>query len=414
MHRIATLWLASLLVLAPFGEGRSEEELDVVELVPTDRASWSPTSLLSPLTSLFRGGPAHWYSPREIVVRTTPPGAALDFFYVRRSFQKGFEQGDAPAKVVLPSPYEAGPHDTLKVRAFHDGYRQKEISVKVQGREKEIVIELEPLRNSVVGVTHRYFADRASISFLTKEHATFRVQNTQDGYSLILIETGVTPEAAESLGATHNALVGELASQQLGQDLVVRVELTEEAREGETEVRQRQSYDSVRRLNLFTLDIAPKNPSTSSVQRAQAALARIRNGDVSGCALRYEDTLREKLEPAGLARALTTPSRSFTDPYLRAAMRRLGEVSPGGAVVLADGTTYRTDTQIELSAASSQAAEVRGYLVLLRQFVAELEAEPNRRETLRGLVAPEVGPAEFNAIVDQSEAAERLCLARAG
>ena len=89
-------------------------------------------------------------------------------------------------------------------------------------------------------------------------------------------------------------------------------------------------------------------------------------------------------------------------------------MAPSAEVVLADGTTYRTDTQIELSAASSQAAEVRGYLVLLRQFVAELEAEPNRRETLRGLVAPEVGPAEFNAIVDQSEAAERLCLARAG
>ena len=133
---------------------------------------------------------------------------------------------------------------------------------------------------------------------------------------------------------------------------------------------------------------------------------------MSGCALRYEDTLREKLDPAGLARALT-PSGSFTDPYLRAAMRLLGAVSPDGSVVLADGTTYRTDAAIELSAASSQAAEVRGYLALLRRFVTELEGEPYRRETLRGLIAPEVGPAEFGAIVDESEAAERLCLARA-
>merc|ERR1711969_462802 len=227
-----------------------------------------------------------------------------------------------------------------------------------------------------------------------------------------MLETGITPEAAESLGAANDALLAGLGSQQLGQDLVVRVQLTESARGGETELRQRQSYDAVRRLNRFTLDIVPTNPSTTSVQRAHAALARIRSGDVSGCALRYEDTLREKLDPAGLARALT-PSGSFTDPYLRAAMRRLGAVSPDGSVVLADGTTYRTDAAIELSAASSQAAEVRGYLALLRRFVTELEGEPYRRETLRGLIAPEVGPAEFGAIVDESEAAERLCLARA-
>ncbi len=412
MHRITTLLLAFVLAFAPSLEGRSEEELEVVELIPDKRASWSPTSLFSPITSLFRGGPAHWYSQREIVVRTTPPGAALDFFYVRRSFQRGFEQGDAPSKVVLPSPFEAGPHDTLKVRAFHDGYRQKEVSIDVRGHEKEILIDLEPVANSLVGVTHLYFADRASISFLTEEHATFRVQKTPDGYSLILLETGVTPAASESLGAANDALVAGLVPQQLGQDLVVRLQLTEVAREGEMELRQRQSYDAVRRLNRFSIDIAPKNPSASSVQRAHAALARVRVADVSGCALRYEETLRKKLDAAGLARALT-PSGSFTDPYLRAAMRRLGAVSPGAAVVLADGTTYRTDLPIELSAASSQAAEVRGYLALLRRFVTELEDKSYRRETLRGLIAPEVGPSDFDAILDESEVAERLCLARA-
>ena len=88
-------------------------------------------------------------------------------------------------------------------------------------------------------------------------------------------------------------------------------------------------------------------------------------------------------------------------------------VSPGAAVVLADGTSYRTDVPLELSAASSQASEVRGYLALLRRFVTELEAEPYRRETLRGLIAPEVGPSDFGAIIDAGEVAERQCLARA-
>ena len=50
---------------------------------------------------------------------------------------------------------------------------------------------------------------------------------------------------------------------------------------GEVELRKRQSYDAVRRLHRFTLEIAPRHPSASSVRRAQGALARIRSDDVS-------------------------------------------------------------------------------------------------------------------------------------
>ena len=69
---------------------------------------------------------------------------------------------------------------------------------------------------------------------------------------------------------------------------------------------------------------------------------------------------------------------------------------------------------IELAAAGNQASEARGYLVLLRQFVAELELAPHRRETLRGLVAPEVGTARFAEILERAEARERNCLANGG
>ncbi len=57
---------------------------------------------------------------------------------------------------------------------------------------------------------------------------------------------------------------------------------------------------------------------------------------------------------------------------------------------------------------------MRGYLVILRQLVDELEPAADQRNTLRGLIAPEVTPADFDAIVDRAEAAERLCLASAG
>jgi hypothetical protein len=82
--------------------------------------------------------------------------------------------------------------------------------------------------------------------------------------------------------------------------------------------------------------------------------------------------------------------------------------------VLGDGTRFRTSIPLELAAASSQAAEVKGYLAILRQLIDELEPAANQRGTLRGLIAPEVNPADFDAIVDGAEAAERLCLASAG
>jgi hypothetical protein len=405
--------LALALALAacawsPLPAAAEDEEPEVVELQPDDPAGFSGTHLFAPITGLFLGGPGYWYSPREVVVRTTPPGAYLDLFYVRRNFQKGYAQAEAPARVVLPSRLEAGSRDHLTIRAFLEGYRQKEAIVRVRSRDEEVLIELEPLSNSLVSVTHLYFAGRASLGFLTKEALTFRVQKRSDeAYSLVLLETAGTPKAAADMQGVRDALLASLSPQQLGEDLVVTIGLTAQARGGSVDLRSRQDYDAVRRLHLFHLDVVPA-AGASPVQRARDALARIGPGDVSGCALRFDGALRQGLDPSALHRALT-PAGSFLDPYLRAAMKRLGEISPDGAVALADGTRFRTEVPLELAAASSQAEEVHGYLAMLRAFVAELEPAEHRRETLRGLVAPEVSPAAFVPLLEAAEAAERAC-----
>ena len=405
--------LASLLLLTLLVAGMARaEELETVELIPDKRAGWSAGHLFAPIGGLLRGDPGYWYDPRKIEVRSTPPGAALDLFYVRRNFQKGYEQADAPVIVVLPSRIEASSHDSLRIRAFMDGYRQKEAKVKVRSREEKVVIELEPLANSLVAVTHLYFADRASLSFLSKEALTFRVQKREQGYAVVLLQTGNIPEAEGGVNGVRDGLIASLQTQQLGEDLVVLVGLTDHARDVEVDLRSRQAYDRVRRLHSFSLDVVPKDGGATSVQRARAALARVEPQHVSGCAARFDGALREQLEPSELARALA-PRGAFTDPFLRAAMKRLGEVSPAGAVVLTDGTIYRTSIPLELVAAASQAAEVMGYLALLRRFVAELESSPYRRETLRGLIAPEVSPAGFEVMMDEAEAAEQRCFASA-
>jgi hypothetical protein len=404
---LGLLLLAAILAAGGSRASDSASDVETIELIPEDRAGWTATNLFAPITGLFLGGPGYWYSPRKVKIETTPPGAALDLFYVRRNFQKGYEQADAPVEVLLPSRVEAGPRDSLTVRAFLDGYQQKEVSVRVRSRTESLLIELEPLANSLVAVTHLYFAGRSSLSFLTKEALTFRIQDRGSEYSLVLLETGFGPEAGAAMGSVHDALVASLRPQQLGEDLVVQVGLTEAA-EGELEVRQRQAYDPIRRLHSFTLDISPRDGAGSSVQRARRALARIEPSDVNGCAQRFDAELREQLDASALARALT-PHGSFQDPYLRAALKRLGELSPGGQVTLVDGTKYRTSIPLELSAASSQAGDVLGYLAMLRSFVTELEAAPYRRATLRGLVAPEVGHEEWERMIDRSEAAEQRC-----
>jgi len=411
LFRLTALSLAAVILVATVAI--AEDEFETVELIPEDKAGFTATHIFAPITGLFRGGPGFWYDQRRLKIETTPPGAVLDLFYVRKNFQKGYEQADAPVIVLLPSRIEAGDRDSVTIRAFLDGYKQQEISIRVRGNEEDIHLELEPLANTLIAVTHLYFAGRTALTFLTKEALTFRVQHREGGYSIIFVETGTSDEATAALSVINDALLERVRSQQLGEDLVVRIELTPEAITQDVDLRQQQSQDPIRRLHSFTLNVIPPDGGVEAVRRTRAALARITGRQVSSCATRYDGVLHEQIEHSVLARALS-PRGSFVDPYLRAAMKRLGEISPGGQVVLGDGTRFRTSIPLELAAAWSQAAEVRGYLVILRQLVDELEPAADQRNTLRGLIAPEVTPADFDAIVDRAEAAERLCLASAG
>ena len=97
------------------------------------------------------------------------------------------------------------------------------------------------------------------------------------------------------------------------------------------------------------------------------------------------------------------------DRYSRATMRRLGQLSPGGRVEFLDGSRFEVAIPIELSAAVIEASNARGYLSLLRRFIALLEEPEYRTRTLQGWIAPELPAAEFRAIVERAEAAETRC-----
>ncbi len=392
--------LIALALLGALALGATDGAVPTVDLVPADRANWRPRNLLAWIR------PGHNYEPRTVLVETSPPGAMLDLFYVRSNFQKRYEQAEAPARVMLPPRVEAGPRDALVVRAFREGYRQREVSIRIQSSQDRVLLELEPLPNTLMAASHVYFAGRASLAFLAKESLTVRVQERAEGFDVVLAETALAKDVEATLTGMQSPLVQGVEWLQLGEDLLVQVKMPKGER-GKYDLRSRQLRDELRDLYVYSVDLVPADGGVDAVRRAREALARIRPEQVSGCARLFDEALRERLDAEALARALA-PRGTFTDPYLRAAMKRLAELSPGGRVEMLDGSTF-TSSPIELSAAMSQAAQVRGYLALLRSFVRELETQGGRLDTLRGLIAPEVPPVDFARALEEAERREAGC-----
>ena len=396
--------LSPTLVLAD-GE---EPVFETIDMRPETPPSWSPRHLSAPIVSLFRG-PSHMYKERSFLVETTPSAGYLDIFYVRSGFQKKFEQAESPVNVIVPSRVESGPRDSVTIRAFAEGYEQSSITINIDGKLEDLLIDLEPLPNTLESVDYRYFAGRATITFMTREALTFRVQGSDTGYSIILNQTAMGPEALRVVERIRGPRIAEAYQQQLGDDLMVGLVLREEAQADETDLRSRQSYDAPRDLHLFEIDLVETSASANSVKRALSALKQIQTSDVTGCAAVFDSVLRSELDPASLSRALR-PRGAFSDRYLRAAMRRLGEVSVDHVVDFEDGTQLRVEGSLELEMAISNASAARGYLALLRSFVERNEVSPiARQQALRSLLAPDLRTDEFESRLTKAEAAEVAC-----
>jgi hypothetical protein len=395
----------AILPISLVGIARPADAVEKVMLVPDDRASWRPSNLFAFLR------PGHNFGERILRVETTPPGAILDLFYIRANFQKRYEQAESPAKVILPRRVEAGPRDAVMIRAFLEGYRQREVSLRVGSSQDQVRIELDPLPNTLVAASHSYFAGRASLAFLTRQPLQVRVQDREDGFSVILAETAKGPAVGDVLRGIQSPLVKRVEALQLGEDLLVQVTTAGPEAARDVDLRSRQTLDNLRDLHVYSVEMVPRDGGVVAVARARAALARIGPSDVTGCAAVFDTKLRASLEPAALSRALA-PRGTFTDPYLRAAMRRLGEVSTGGRIAMIDGSSFVASSPLELAAAMSQPGDAGGYLALLRAFVRQLEPPELVASTLRGLVAPELAAASFEEALARAGEAEQQCMTR--
>lgn len=396
MLRRVALAAAALWLFAPTALADAEQR---IELIPDERAGWSPSNL-------FSFARPDYHSERTLRIETTPPGAKLDLFYVRAGFQKRYEKAETtPVTVVLPTRAAAGKRDRVEIRAVADGYRLESVSVPVRSDQDSVMIDLRPLDNTLAAVSSIYFAGRTSLAFLTKAPAQLRLQKGAEGFTVVLAQTAQDPRAAAVLEGVRNPYIAAIEPNQLGEDLLVQVKLAPGLDASRLDSRSRESRDEARGLYRYTIDLNPGG--NDAIERARSALGQVGAGDVSGCATRFDDELRRRLDATDLARALS-PRGDFTDPYVRTALRRLGEVS-GGSIRMVDGTTYRSSSPLELSAAASQASSAKGFLALLRAWVGAVETSAHRSEALRSLIAPELEPARFQTALDAAEAAERSC-----
>ena len=377
---------------------RAEGAVNQVDLIPTERAAWSPKNLGIGVTSML-GGWNYWYTVREISVETVPSNADLRLYYIRSNFQKRFEQSHTPALVKIPPRVDMTYKDAVKFHAIADGYLAQEVSYDAQKVPDHVVLQLHVLPNSLVSLSHTELAGRTSLTMRTTEQPDVRMsKNTSlKGFQIALTKTAVKLEGKPPAGGGH---VTGLAALQLGEDAIIRVETDA----GDLEVRSRQSFDAVQSQYVYVFDIVPPGTAAPSDGQVRARLDALAFTPEANCDDRFAAVLREKLGDAALTDAFR-PSGELTDMYQREAMLRLGRYHEG-TVKTDTGETLRTGSSLELALAMQSAARVKGYLALL---AALAQSEPQPADALRTLIAPTLSPADFSPVYDAGQAARRDC-----
>ena len=373
-------------------------EVNRVDLIPTERAAWTPKNLGIGVTSVL-GGWNYWYQEREIQVETVPANADLKLYYIRSNFQKRFEQSHAPALVKIPPRVDMTYKDAVKFAASADGYLAQEISFEAQKVPEKVALTLQVLPNNLVFLGHTEFGGRTSLTLRTTAQPDVRMSKNTSlrGFQIALTKTAVKLDTKSQKGGGHVAGIDAI---QLGEDAIVRVE-TDAA---DLEVRSRQSYDAVQQQYVHVFDIVAPGTVAPSDGQIRARLDSLAFAPDERCDDRYAAVLREKIGDAELSDAFR-PSGELTDIYRKEAMMRLGRTKDG-TVRTDAGETLRTGSSLELALAMQSAARVKGYLALLGTLA---RSEPQPPDALRTLIAPTRSSADFAPVYDAAEAARKGC-----
>jgi hypothetical protein len=400
--RTAGILFASALLCSPLvavsAAPPPEPVPQVVDLIPAERAAWTPKNVFVGLSGVF-GGWSYWYAERTVEIETVPPDAVLGLYYLRQNFQKRFERADAPATVKLPARADTTGKDAVRIHATANGYLAKDVSFASGDVPKRVTITLSALPNSLVFLGQTSFSGRTTLTLRTTEQPEVRVTKTtrSSGFTIVLSRTALKLEKAAS---GTGARLRRIDATQVGEDAVVRVETDSP----DVEVRSKQSFDPVNSQYVSIFDLLRPGTTAPSDSEIRARLDDTPFTPNAACDTRYAAVLRERLGEAAIADALR-PSGGITDLYRREAMLRLGRYRDG-TVRTEAGETLRTGSSLELALALQSAATVEGYLAMLGALA---RSEPQPADALRSLIAPQLGAAEFAPIYDAAEAVRSSC-----
>jgi len=375
-----------------------EDALEEIDLVPEEKVGWSPRNVGAGISTLVTG-PSFWYAQKRTRVDTVPADAMLALYYIRSNFQKRFERAVAPVVIVGPSRINATSRDVIAVRAAAEGYLTKEFKYRLFEAPEHVLLELEPLPNSLVFLGFTHLAGRSTITLRTTEEPEIRVSKGRgaDGFTLALTQTATKLESQPGTASGH--LKG-IAVEQLGEDLVVRVT----TRAPDLEVRSKSSYDPIRKEHLYSIDVVRKGSRSPNNMQVRGEIERVGFTRGNPCEEAFSSELRRQLDQQMLARAFR-PTGGVVWFYQREAMLRLGRLNMGRVATLR-GEGFRTGSSIELAAALQSAAEVGDYLALLGAIARQ---QPDPEGFLRALVAPEGSASEFAEIHAAALAAYSRC-----
>lgn len=398
VERLLALALVCVPLAAASAAPTPDQGAAVVELIPLERAAWTPKHVLVGLSGVF-GSWDYWYADREIEIETVPPDADLGLYYLRRNFQKRFERASAPARVRLPPRADSTTRDAIRIHATANGYLAKDVSFPSGEVPSRVTITLSALPNSLVFLGQTSFRGRTTLTLRTTEQPEVRLAKSSrsDGFSIALTKTALKLERAVS---GSGARLKSIDATQIAEDAVVRVETDAP----DVEVRSKQSFDPVNSQYVLVFDLMRPGSTAPSDAEIRAQLQSVEFSPSSDCDARYAEALRSRLGDAAIAEALR-PSGGVTDLYRREAMLRLGRFREGSVRTEA-GETLRTGSSLEMALALQSAATVEGYLALLGALA---RSEPQPEQTMRSLVAPQLSDSEFAPIYEAVEGARRSC-----
>ncbi len=293
----------------------------------------------------------------------------------------------------LPTRLQTDAADRLLVRGFVPGHERYRQSLAADEAPKKLQLDFVPLANQLSRIGHGHLAGRSVVELVTSEEPNVRMSADEGGFTIVFLRTGLADPIAAHLAAYGDPLF-RMNGRQLGEDFVLR--LSTPGAEG-LDLRHEILRDPARAEFRTRLEVS-SGATDVRIERLRSALRKMTETTRGSCARAFESILRSELDERALLQSLGRDDHAER-AALRAALRRMTEVTKERTLQLLSGTRLRAASPLEFELAWTRRTEVQGYLDWLHDFAALVEPDDAGSRAFRGLVAPTWRPSAFDELL---------------